>query len=29
MGNSIYPDYQIRGILDIEPGEDVTKDNAE
>jgi len=24
-GNSIYPDYQIRGILDIEPGQEVTK----
>jgi NTE family protein len=24
-GNVIYPDYQIRGILDIEPGEEVTK----
>jgi NTE family protein len=24
-GNTIYPDYQIRGVLDIEPGENVTK----
>jgi NTE family protein len=25
-GNTIYPDYQIRGVLDIDPGENVTKD---